>query len=58
MVVSVGSTGASMATATMVLGLLEGLERPCIGGNFLGLAPNTTVVDLGSNVDARPSQCC
>ena len=55
MVVSVGSTGASMATATMTLGLLEGLERPCIGGNFLGLAPNTTVVDLGSNVDARPS---
>jgi glycerol-3-phosphate acyltransferase PlsX len=55
MVVSVGSTGASMATATMTLGLLEGLDRPCIGGNFLGLAPNTTVVDLGSNVDARPS---
>lgn len=55
MVVSVGSTGASMATATITLGLLEGLERPCIGGNFLGLAPNTTVVDLGSNVDARPS---
>lgn len=55
MVVSVGSTGASMATATMTLGLLDGLERPCIGGNFLGLAPNTTVVDLGSNVDARPS---
>ena len=55
MAVSVGSTGASMATATMTLGLLDGLERPCIGGNFLGLAPNTTVVDLGSNVDARPS---
>ena len=55
MVVSVGSTGASMATATITLGLLEGLERPCIGGNFLGLAPKTTVVDLGSNVDARPS---
>ena len=55
MAVSVGSTGATMATATMTLGLLEGLERPCIGGNFLGLAPNTTVVDLGSNVDCRPS---
>lgn len=53
--VSVGSTGATMATAAMTLGLLEGLERPCIGGNFLGLAPNTTVVDLGSNVDCRPS---
>ena len=55
MVVSMGSTGATMATATMSLGLLEGLERPCIGGNFLGVAPNTTVVDLGSNVDCRPS---
>ena len=55
MAVSVGSTGATMATAAMTLGLLEGLERPCIGGNFLGLAPNTTVVDLGSNVDCRPS---
>ncbi len=53
--VSVGSTGATMVTAAMTLGLLEGLERPCIGGNFLGLAPNTTVVDLGSNVDCRPS---
>lgn len=55
MVVSMGSTGATMATAVMALGLLEGLERPCIGGNFLGVAPNTTVVDLGSNVDCRPS---
>ncbi len=55
MVVSMGSTGASMATAVMGLGLMDGLERPCIGGNFLGLAPNTTVVDLGSNVDCRPS---
>ena len=55
MMVSMGSTGATMATAVMALGLLEGLERPCIGGNFLGVAPNTTVVDLGSNVDCRPS---
>ena len=55
MAVSMGSTGATMATAVMTLGLLEGLERPCIGGNFLGVAPNTTVVDLGSNVDCRPS---
>ena len=55
MAVSMGSTGATMATAVMTLGLLEGLERPCIGGNFLGVAPNTTVVDLGSNVDCRPA---
>ena len=55
MVVSMGSTGATMATAVMALACWKGLERPCIGGNFLGVAPNTTVVDLGSNVDCRPS---
>jgi phosphate acyltransferase len=53
--VSMGSTGASMASATMILGLMEGLERPCIGGPFLGLAPRTVLVDMGSNVDCRPS---
>ncbi len=53
--VSMGSTGASMACAVMVLGLMEGLERPCIGGPFLGLAPRTMMVDMGSSVDCRPS---
>ena len=53
--VSVGSTGASMASAVMELGLMEGLDRPCIGGPFLGLAPRTVLVDIGSNVDCRPS---
>ena len=55
-VVSLGSTGASMGTAALVLGMMEGLERPCIGGPFLGLAPRTILMDLGSNVDCRPSQ--
>ena len=53
--VSMGSTGASMASAVMILGLMEGLERPCLGGPFLGLAPRTVLVDLGSNLDCRPS---
>jgi phosphate acyltransferase len=53
--VSMGSTGATMASAAMVLGLMEGLERPCIGGPFLGLAPRTVLVDMGSNVDCRPA---
>ena len=53
--VSMGSTGASMASAAMILGLMEGLERPCIGGPFLGLAPRTVLVDAGSNIDCRPS---
>ena len=53
--VSMGSTGATMASAALILGILEGLERPCIGGPFLGLAPRTVVVDMGSNVDCRPA---
>ena len=53
--VSIGSTGASMASAVLSLGLMEGLERPCLGGPFLGLAPNTVLVDIGSNLDCRPS---
>jgi glycerol-3-phosphate acyltransferase PlsX len=53
--VSMGSTGATMASAALLLGTLEGLERPCVGGPFLGLAPRTVVVDMGSNVDCRPA---
>ncbi len=52
--VSMGSTGASMASAVVVLGLMEGLERPCLGGPFLGVAPRTMMVDAGSNLDCRP----
>lgn len=54
-VVSMGSTGATMASAVHMLGTFEGVNRPCIGGPFLGLAPKTVLVDLGSNVDCRPS---
>lgn len=53
--VSMGSTGASMASSVLSLGLMEGLERPCMGGPFLGgLAPNAVLVDIGSNLDCRP----
>ena len=54
--VSLGSTGAAMATATLVLGLLEGVERPAVGGPFLAPLSNAVLVDLGSNVDCRPAQ--
>ena len=54
-VVSMGSTGASMASAVLNLGLMEGLERPCVGGPFLGLAPNTVLMDIGANIDCRPA---
>ena len=53
--VTMGSTGAAMASSALMLGTLDGLERPCLGGPFLGLAPKTMAVDMGSNVDCRPS---
>ncbi|MFC1935173.1 phosphate acyltransferase PlsX [Chloroflexota bacterium] len=54
--VSMGSTGAAMATATLMLGLLEGVERPALGGPLLGQISPAVLVDLGSSVDCRPSQ--
>ena len=54
--VTMGSTGAAMAAAAVVLGVIEGIERPALGGPVVGLAPRTVIVDLGSNVDCRPSQ--
>ena len=54
--VSMGSTGASMAAAAVILGVMDGLERPCLGGPIVGLAPKTIIIDVGTNVDCKPAQ--
>lgn len=54
--VSMGSTGAVITSALQLLGTLEGIERPIIGGPILGFAPNTVIVDVGANVDCKPHQ--
>ena len=54
--VTIGSTGAAMASAAVVLGVVDGLGRPALGGPIFGFAPHTLVIDLGSNLDCRPSQ--
>ena len=54
--VSMGSTGAAMAAAAVLLGLSEGVDRPALGGPVIGVSPNTFLIDLGTNVDCRPSQ--
>jgi glycerol-3-phosphate acyltransferase PlsX len=53
-VVSAGPTGAVVASALMILGAPEGIERPVVGGNFLGFSPNTVVFDAGGNIDVKP----
>ena len=54
--VTMGSTGAAMAAAAVVLGLARGVERPALGGPVVGVAPQTCILDLGANVDCRPRQ--
>jgi glycerol-3-phosphate acyltransferase PlsX len=54
--VTMGSTGAAMAAAAVVLGMIDGIDRPALGGPIFGLAPRTVVIDLGTNVDCRPAQ--
>ena len=54
--VTMGSTGGAMAAAAVVLGMMEGIERPALGGPIIGFAPRTAILDLGTNVDCRPSQ--
>lgn len=54
--VTMGSTGAAMAASALLLGLMEGLERPALGGPIIGYAPKTVIIELGSSIDCRPSQ--
>jgi len=53
-VLSMGSTGTVMVAAIQILGTIAGIKRPAVGVTLWGLAPNTVMFDLGTNVDCRP----
>ena len=55
-VLGAGPTGGVVASALYVLGTVEGISRPVVGGGFLGFTPNTIMMDLGGNVDCQPHQ--
>lgn len=55
-VVGAGSSGAVAVSAIQYLGMIEGLERPAIGGTFGSFAPNIVLMDFGANVDCKPYQ--
>ena len=50
-----GNTGAAMATAKMVLGMLSGVDRPALA-TILPTVPGTPslLLDVGANVDCDP----
>jgi glycerol-3-phosphate acyltransferase PlsX len=52
--ISAGPTGAIATSAIRHLGMIEGIERPVIGGAIFDDAPKTVVFDCGINMDCRP----
>jgi phosphate acyltransferase len=56
--VSAGNSGAVLAGGLFVLGRLEHVDRPCIGGFLpsLGTVGRTVLVDMGANVEVTPLQ--
>ena len=54
-VVSAGNTGAVMATAKMVQGMLPGVDRPALATAFPTVSGKSAVMlDVGANVDCTP----
>jgi glycerol-3-phosphate acyltransferase PlsX len=56
--VSAGNSGAVLAGGLFVLGRLEHVDRPCIGGFLpsLGGMGRVVLVDMGANIDCTPLQ--
>lgn len=53
---SAGNTGAVVCAGTLGLGLLPGVERPGIAIVTPTLKGISLVIDVGANIDAKPSQ--
>lgn len=54
-VVSAGNSGALMAGALIVLGRIGAVERPAIAATFPTRTGQCVLLDMGANVDLRPS---
>ncbi len=53
--VSAGNTGAAVISARMVIGTLEGVDRPALAAVFPSRSGRTVLLDVGANVDSKPS---
>ncbi|MGQ9818620.1 MAG: phosphate acyltransferase PlsX [Candidatus Kapaibacteriales bacterium] len=53
--VSAGNTGATLSTATILLGRIASITRPTIGSFFPTISKfPTLLVDVGANIDVKP----
>jgi len=48
------ATGSLVTSALQHLGMIEGIDRPIIGGVLSTIAPKTAIFDLGVNMDCKP----
>ncbi len=51
--VSAGHTGAAMVSAKMVIGTIEGVDRPALAAILPNLSGHCLLLDVGANPDAR-----
>lgn len=49
-----GHTGAGMVVAKMIMGVIEGIERPALSTILPGLGQKRLLLDVGANVSCRP----
>src|SRR5438132_2058963 len=52
--VSAGNTGAAMAVAMFVVGVLRGVDRPAIAAVLPNLKKFSVLLDVGANIDPKP----
>ncbi|HSP15893.1 MAG TPA: phosphate acyltransferase PlsX [Thermoanaerobaculia bacterium] len=52
---SAGHTGAAMTSAYMVLGTIEGVDRPALAAIMPNVDGHTVLLDVGANVDSKPA---
>jgi len=53
--VSAGNSGATLAIATVVLGRMNGIERPGVASILPSVRDQIIIIDVGVNVDCKPS---
>jgi glycerol-3-phosphate acyltransferase PlsX len=49
-----GHTGAAMVVAKMIMGVVEGIDRPALAAVLPGLGRKRVLLDVGANVICRP----
>ncbi|MGD1149243.1 MAG: phosphate acyltransferase PlsX [Thermoanaerobaculaceae bacterium] len=52
--VTAGNSGAAMVAAKLIIGTIEGVERPALAAPVPGIERQTLVLDVGANVDCKP----